>query len=325
MSQLTEALEIDPKSETERIVTILRESVHRVMRRRGAVVGISGGVDSSVVLALSVKAFGPERVAAIMRRERDPPPNPKHWAVSVARHFGVEPILEEMTPALDGFGCYRRRDEAIRRLCPEYDPRAGYKAKIALPPGLLERDGLNVFVLTVIAPTGKTSSRQMPLEEYLQIVAASNFKQRSRMAMLYYHAEVRHFAVVGTANKNEHEQGFFVKFGDGGVDIRPIAHLFKTQVYRLAEYLDVPEEIRRRPPTTDTYSAASTQEEFFFRLPFPLLDVLWSAQERNVPIDAVAAEAGLTVEQVRRVFRDLDRKRRMTEYLRLAPVALDSA
>ena len=143
------------------------------------------------------------------------------------------------------------------------------------------------------------------------------------MAMLYYHAEVRHFAVVGTPNKNEHEQGFFVKFGDGGADIRPIAHLFKTQVYQLAEYLDVPEEIRHRPPTTDTYSAGSTQEEFFFRLPFPILDALWSALERNVPIDIVAAEAGLTVEQVRRVFRDLDRKRRTTEYLRLAPVALD--
>ena len=325
MSQLTEALEIDPKAETERIVTTLRESVHRVMRRRGAVVGISGGVDSSVVLALSVKAFGPERVAAIMMPERESAADTERLSRSVARHFGVEPILDDMTPALDGFGCYRRRDEAIRRLFPEYDPRAGYKAKIALPPGLLDRDDLNVFVLTVIAPTGETSSRQLPLEEYLQIVAASNFKQRSRMAMLYYHAEVRHFAVVGTANKNEHEQGFFVKFGDGGVDIRPIAHLFKTQVYRLAEYLDVPEEIRRRPPTTDTYSAASTQEEFFFRLPFPLLDVLWSAQERNVPIDTVAAEAGLTVEQVRRVFRDLDRKRRMTEYLRLAPVALDSA
>ena len=142
------------------------------------------------------------------------------------------------------------------------------------------------------------------------------------MATLYYHAEATRFAVVGTANRNEHEQGFFVKFGDGGVDIRPIAHLFKTQVYRLAEYLEVPAEIRRRPPTTDTYSAATTQEEFFFRLPFALMDRLWSAHERNIPLDTVAAEAGLTVEQVSRVFQDLDRKRRTTEYLRMAPLDL---
>src|SRR5512135_3749603 len=265
MSLKTDALEIDPRAETDRIVTFLRESVHHVMRRRGAVVGISGGVDSSVVLALAVKAFGPDRVAALMMPERESAADTEALARTVARQYGVEPVLEDVTPALEGFGCYRRRDEAIGRLFPEYDPRAGYRARIALPADLLERDGLNVFVLTVVAPTGETFSKPLPLAEYLQIVAASNFKQRTRMATLYYHAEMRHFAVVGTANKNEHEQGFFVKFGDGGVDVRPIVHLFKTQVYQLAEYLDVPAEIRRRPPTTDTYSAATTQEEFFFR------------------------------------------------------------
>ncbi len=325
MSEMTEALEIDPKAESERIATALREGVHHVMRRRGAVVGISGGVDSSVVLALSLKAFGPEKVAALMMPERESDAATEGLARSVAHHFGVEPVREDVTLALDGFGCYRRRDEAIRRVFPAYDPRAGYKAKISLPPGLLDRDGLNVFSLTVVAPNGDASSKPLPLAEYLEIVAASNFKQRSRMAILYYHAELRHFAVIGTANKNEHEQGFFVKFGDGGVDIRPIAHLLKTQVYRLAEYLDVPEEIRRRPSTTDTYSAGGTQEEFFFRLPFRTMDLLWSAQERNVPIEEVARGAGLTVEQVRRAFQDFDRKRRTTEYLRMAPMALGSA
>ena len=323
MSPLADALEIDPQAETDRIVAALRQTIHQVLRRRGAVVGISGGVDSSVVLALSLRAFGAEKVAAIMMPERESAPDTGPLARSVADHFGVEPILEDVTAPLEGFGCYGRRDDAIRRVFPEYDPRAGYKARIGLPPGLLDRDGLNVFVLTVVAPTGEISSKPLPLAEYLQIVAASNFKQRSRMAVLYYHAEVRHFAVVGTANKNEHEQGFFVKYGDGGVDVRPIAHLFKTQVYRLAEHLGVPAEIRSRPPTTDTYSAATTQEEFFFRLPFALMDLLWSAHERNVPVDSVAAEAGLTAEQVSRVFQDLDRKRRTTEYLRRAPVEMD--
>lgn len=322
MNLSAEALAIDPGTETDRIVSALRESVHRVLRRRGAVVGVSGGVDSSVVLALCVKAFGPEKVVAVMMPERESAADTGRLARSVARHFGVEPVLEDLTAALEGFGCYTRRDDAIRRLFPEYDPGAGDTARIALPPGLLDRDGLNYFVLTVVSPTGETSSRPLPLAEYLQVVAASNFKQRARMAMLYYHAEARHFAVVGTANKNEHEQGFFVKYGDGGVDIRPIAHLFKTQIYALADHLGVPEEIRLRPPTTDTYSAATTQEEFFFRLPFALLDALWSAHERGVPIDRVAAEAGLTPEQVGRVFQDLGRKRRTTEYLRMAPVEI---
>lgn len=322
MSELTDALEIDPAAETERILSFLRDTVHHAMRRHGAVVGISGGVDSSVVLALAVKAFGPGRVVALMLPERDSDPESERLAREVALRFGVETAREDMTPALDGFGCYRRRDEAIRRIFPGYDPGAGDKARITLPQGLLEQDGFNIPSLTVVGRDGAASSRTPGRSEYLQTVAATNFKQRSRMAMLYYHAEARHFAVVGTANKNEHDQGFFVKFGDGGADVQPIVHLFKTQVYRLAAFLGVPEEILRRPPTSDTYAAGSTQEEFFFRLPFSTMDLLWSAQERNVPLDVVAREAGLTPEQVQRAFRDFERKRRTTEYLRMAPAAM---
>lgn len=322
MSQLTEALEIDPAAETDRIVAFLRDTVHHAMRRHGAVVGISGGVDSSVVLALAVKAFGPARVAAVMLPERESDPESERLARVAAGRFGVEPALEDMTPALEGFGCYRRRDEAIRRVFSGYDPRAGDKARVTLPQGLLEQDGFNLPSLTVVSRDGAAASRTPGRSEYLQVVAATNFKQRARMAMLYYHAESRHFAVVGTANKNEHDQGFFVKFGDGGVDVQPIVHLFKTQVYRLAAFLGVPDEIRLRPPTSDTYAAGSTQEEFFFRLPFATMDLLWSAQERGVPIEDVARESGLTVEQVQRAFRDFERKRRTTAYLRMEPAAL---
>ena len=101
--------------------------------------------------------------------------------------------------------------------------------------------------------------------------------------MLYYHAELRDYAVLGTAQRNEHDQGFFVKHGDGASDIRPIGHFYKTQVFQLAEYLDIPEEIRTQTPTTDTYSAGSSQEEFFFRLPFEVMDLLcmpWSTRCR---------------------------------------------
>jgi NAD+ synthase len=177
-------------------------------------------------------------------------PHSEALAQGLAAHFGVQPLVEDITPALEGIGCYTRRDEAIRRVFPEY--KAGYKAKIVLPKSLLEDDTLNLFSLTIIAPDGEAKTKRLPSAEYLQIVAASNFKQRARMAALYYHAELLHYAVVGTANRNEHEQGFFVKHGDGGYDVKPIAHLLKTQVYQLAEYLGVPEEIRARTPITDT-------------------------------------------------------------------------
>jgi len=316
-------LEIDAAAESQRIVEMLRNNVRQVLRRHGGVVGISGGIDSSVVLALSVRAFGQDRVAAIMMPEKDSDPETERLSRLVAQHYGVEPVLENITPVLEGFRCYPRRDEAIRRIFPEFNASVGYKVKIGLPPNLLEEDTLNVFYLTIVTPEGAERTQRLPIREYYQIVAASNFKQRTRMAMLYYHAELRNFAVIGTANKNEHDQGFFVKYGDGGVDVKPITHLYKTQVYQLARYLDVPEEIQSRPPTTDTYSAPSTQQEFFFRLPFETMDLLWYAQEHEVPLATVAKVMGLSEQQVQRAFTDFTRKERATDYLRTLPLGFD--
>ena len=194
--------------------------------------------------------------------------------------------------------------------------------KITLPPNLLDQGVLNVFSVTIVAPDGKEQSRPLPTAEFLQIVAASNFKQRTRMSILYYYAELKGYAVIGTANKNEHDQGFFVKHGDAGVDINAIVHLYKTQVYQLAEYLDVPLEIRRRRPTSDTYSAPCDQQEFFFRLPFETMDLLWFAQENKVPAAEVAQVMELTETQVQRAFDDFSRKHRTTEFLRMSPVAV---
>lgn len=315
-------LDIDADAETARIVSGMRRAV-RQFRKQGVVLGISGGVDSAVVLALCVRAFGAERVTALMLPERDSDPESERLARLVAETFDVTPLREEITPVLDGFGCYERRDEAIRRLFPSYDASRGWKMKITLPNDLLEGDTLNVFSATVISPDGVIETQPLPPREFLQVVAASNFKQRTRMAMLYYHAELRNYAVIGTANKNEHEQGFFVKHGDAGVDFNAIVHLYKTQVYQLAAHLCVPEEIRKRAPTSDTYSAPTTQEEFFFRLPFETMDLLWFAQEHGLAAEEVAPEMGLTPVQVSRAFADFERKRRTTEFLRTHALSVD--
>jgi NAD+ synthase len=310
-------IEIDPEAETNRIVEAMREIVSRKFHKRGAVIGISGGIDSSVCLALAVRAFGPDKVLGITMPETDSNPESELLARKLAQHFGVAYLVKDLTAVLASFGTYARRDQAIKKIFPEYD--ATYKAKIVLPSALGPKDQLNVFQLTIISPEGVTKTQRAPLKEYLEIVAASNFKQRSRMAMLYYQAERLNYAVIGTGNKDEHDQGFFVKFGDGGADIKPIAHLFKTQVFQLAAYLDVPKEIQERIPTTDTYSAECTQEEFFFRVPFEIGDVIWYAMEKDVPVKEVAEELGLSEEQVTNIQNDIRRKIRATEYLRTEP------
>lgn len=314
------SLDLDAAQETERIVEALRQSVVHTLHRQGAVLGVSGGIDSSVVLALCARAFGPDRVIALLLPEGESSPESTTLGQMVADHYGIQTITEDISGALEGFGCYRRRNEAIQRLFPDFGP--GWGAKITLPGTLLEQDTLNIFSLTVTSPTGEEFTKRLPAREYYQIVAASNFKQRSRMSMLYYHAELRNYAVIGTPNKNEHLLGFFVKHGDAGIDVSPIGHLFKTQIYQLARYLGVPEEIQQRTPTSDTYPGGSSQEEFFFRLPFDILDTIWLGYEQGIANDQIAAGLDLSVEQVERVVADIIRKKRTTDYLRMSTITM---
>jgi len=254
-----------------------------------------------------------------MLPEKDSSPDSEMLARELAAKFGVKAIKEEITGALSGFGCYERRDEAVKRVFPEYDP-ATWKMKIGVRQSGLFSNLPPVFYLTIIDSDGKVKDKMLPAKEYLQIVAASNFKQRTRMSMLYYHAEALHYAVIGTPNKHEQEQGFFVKYGDGAGDVMPIGNLYKTQVYQLAEYLGVPKGIIGRTPTTDTYSAEQTQEEFFYQLPFHLMDRFWYGFENSYPPAEVATVMGESEERVESLFRNFERKRNTTEYLRLPPV-----
>lgn len=300
------------------IIERLKEDVFSKLNRRGGVVGISGGIDSSVTLALAVQALGAENVVGIMLPEKDSSPESLELARKLAEKFGVSTIVEDITGALEGFGCYRRRDEAISRVIPDFDPVAD-KAKITINQNI-EKNIPAIFSVVTITPEGERKSKLLPAREYLQIVASTNFKQRTRMSMLYYHAERLHFAVIGTPNKHEVEQGFFVKYGDGGADIMPIGGLYKSQVYQLAEYLGVPREIINRTPTTDTYTAEQTQEEFFYQLPFETMDVVWSAWESQCPADELATSLGKSATEIQNIYNSFERKKKTTEYLRMAPI-----
>ena len=315
-----DVLKLDAAATCTRIEQAIREQVRERLRRRGAVVGMSGGVDSSVVAALCARALGRDRVQALFMPERDSSDDALRLGRMVAEQLGIPTKVENIAPTLAAIGCYDRQNEAIRTVFPEYGD--GWKCKISLP-SILEGDRLSVFSLTVADPAGRQRRARMPAAAYLQIVAATNFKQRIRKTMEYYHADRLMYAVAGTPNLLEYDQGFFVKLGDGSADFKPIAHLYKTQVYALAEYLGVPEEIRRRPPTTDTYSLSQTQEEFFFALPYEKMDIcLWGMNHKQPAAD-VAAALGLEAAQVERVYRDIQAKRRAAAYLHHSPILIE--
>ncbi len=312
-------LKVDCAKEIDRICEFIKQQTNS-MRREGAIIGLSGGIDSALCSEVCVKTLGKEKVFGLILPEKDSNPMSKEYALKQAQKLGITTEIVDITPTLEAFGTYQKRDKIIKEVYPNYD--AHFKTKITLPADLLSRDAFNFFTLTVDDGKGNIRSARLRKEILNGIVAATNTKQRTRMMHLYYYAEKMDYFVCGTTNKTEMIQGFFVKYGDGGVDIEPIAHLYKTQVYQLAEYLGVVEEIQRRIPSPDTYSFEVGDEEFFFRIPFGKLDLLLYAWENKVPMEHVCQAMDLTEEQVRRAFRDFTSKHHATQYQRTLPPSL---
>jgi NAD+ synthase len=314
--------ELDVEKEIERVAQVMRTQVGDVLKRRGAIVGMSGGVDSSVCAGLAVRAFGHRRVLGVFMPERDSDPASLGLAAEWAGKLGIEHIVEDIAPILDAAGCYRRRDDAIRAIVPAF--RQDWRFKIVLPGARFASGRLNLFSLVLQPPHGPEQRMRLTPEAYRTIVAATNFKQRTRKMLEYFHADRLHYAVVGTPNRLEYDQGFFVKGGDGLADVKPIAHLYKTQVYALAEALGVPKDVTDRPPTTDTYSLPQSQEEFYFSLPAAEMDRVLYAHTLGLSPSVAARPLGLDAVQVARAFRDLEQKRSTTRYLHLPPLLAET-
>jgi NAD+ synthase len=298
---------------TGRVRALLKETLHK----RGLVVGISGGIDSSVTAALCVEAVGPERVIGLQMPERHSAAETMGLSTLVADHLGIAKVPLDITGVLEAVGYYARYDEAVRSAVPGYGP--GWRSKI-VASNVTEGRGYTFFSIVAAPPEGEAVKTRLDLRAYLEIVACTNFKQRIRKMFEYYHADRHNYAVAGTPNRLEYDQGFFVKLGDGAADLKPIAHLYKSQVYQLARHLGLPDEIVRRPPTTDTYSLPQGQDEFFFSIPYESMDLCLYGKNHGLKEEVVGPAAGLTAEQVAAVYQDIDRKRASTRYLHLPPL-----
>jgi len=303
------------KKISDRLIDILRNDVHR----RGLVIAMSSGIDSSVSAALCVEALGSKKVFGLLLPETDSSSESLRKGKLLAEHLGIEYHVHNIAPTLEAIGCYKWRDEAIKKTFSEYTD--GWKNKIAIAGGT--KGQFNHFMLIVQSPDGEIKEKRLALNEYLQIVAATNYKQRIRKTIEYFHADRLNYAVVGTPNRLEYDQGFFVKNGDGSADVKPIAHLYKSQVYDLARHLGLPEEICSTIPTTDTYSLPQGQDEFYFALPYQQMDVALWAHNHNIPAAELAVELEIDVKMAEYVYKDIESKRKTTKVLHMKGVLVE--
>ena len=321
MSFSMDVLKINPAKEIKKVADFVADQVYKVYRRRGVVVGLSGGVDSAVMTEIAVRAIGKEKVVGLILPDKESNPLSRLCAKKHAEALGIEYREIDITPTVDSVGYYRWRDEYIRKLIPDYS--AGCKYNITLPTDLLERDAYNFYVLQVQLPDGNVKKKRLNLEAFRTITAFASIKIRSRMVHLYWEAERCNLIVAGTTNRTELILGDFCKYGDGGTDTEALSHLYKNQIYQLAGYLDVPTEILNRTPSPDTFSLPVSDQEFYFRIPFDKLDFLLFAWENQVSSDETAKVLELPEDTIDRVFRDFSAKNRTTAHLREMPHALE--
>lgn len=305
------------KEITNELHEFIRDQVLEKFRRKGVVIGISGGIDSAVVSALCTNALGSKNVLGLIMPEKDSNPNSKIYAELVSKKLNIETTLIDLTPILDSFGVYEKRDAVIVKYFKNFDNKCKYR--IVVPDQLTNKTSISVPYLEVLDINNQIHKIKINLKDYLEITAATNIKHRCRMIMLYHYAEKNHFIVAGTTNKSELIQGYFVKYGDGGVDIDPIAGLYKSQVYQLANHLEIPMEVIRRKASPDTWSLEVSDEEFFYGLPYKTLDLLWFAKENNIAVSEVSHILGLSVEQIERIFDDQQRKWKSSQHMRTVP------
>jgi NAD+ synthase len=314
-------LAIDPEARAADLSARLGEAVLRTLRRRGLVVAISGGVDSACTAALAVRALGARRVHGLLLPERDSQGVSAELGRALCERLGIAHELHDITPLLVAAGCYRRRDDAVRSVCPDFQP--AWPWKVVLHGDRLGSARLNVFSVVIRRPDGSEQRTRLTPKAYLEIVAATNFKQRIRKMLEYFHADRLVYATCATSNRLEYDQGFFVKQGDGTADVAPLAGLYKTQVYALARHLGVIEEILQREPTTDTYSLAQSQQDFYFSAHYSKLDLILWAKNHGIAPSQVGAELDVTPVQIQHVYDDIDQKRRSTAYLHAPPIVLE--
>lgn len=305
----------DLEKAVNKITDFIRCEVRDRFQKSGAVVGLSGGIDSAVTASLCAKSLGAERVFGLIMPEKESETTSQLHAQKLAEKFNIKTEIINITSILDSFGVYQHKESIIKSKFPDFNESCKYR--VVVPPKL--KNTIGIPFVEVLDDKNKKHKLKISLSEFLTLTAATSVKHRVRMTMLYFYAEKNNSCVIGTTNKSEYMQGYFVKYGDGGSDIEPLVNLYKSQIYQLGRFLEIPEEILTKEASPDVWSFPTTDEEFFYSVPYDVVDLLLYAQENNLSVKDIQKISDLSAEDIQNLLRIQNQKQIKTQHMREVP------
>jgi len=297
------------------IENFVKEEISKRFQKRGAVIGISGGIDSAVMAAICAKSIDPKQVLGLIMPEKESDPTSQILAKKVAEQFQIETKIIDITSILESFGVYSIKEQIVKEKFSNFNNNCKYR--VVVPSKFSSSVGIPF--LEILDDENKKRQFKISTSEFLTLTASTSIKHRIRMTMLYYHAEKNNFCVVGTTNKSEFLQGYFVKYGDGGTDIEPLTNLYKSQIYQIGEFLKVPNEILEKDASPDIWSFNTSDEEFFYSVPYHVVDLILYARENNMEKSEIEKISNLSLEQIERLLQFQNQKRVKSQHMREMP------
>lgn len=296
------------------LCSFLHDEIVEKFHKHGAIVGLSGGIDSTVTLALCVKALGPKKILGLTMFEKESDQNNKSLINKISKAYDIEIQNVDITPILDSFGVYSNREKIVRDRFPNFNPNCKYR--VIVPPNL---NSVGIPYLEILDDKDEQHKVKISTSDFLSLTSATSIKHRVRMTLLYYYGEQNNLSVVGTTNKSEYLQGYFVKYGDGGSDIEPLVNLYKSQIYQIGDFFHVHPDIMNNDASPDVWSYRTTDEEFFYTVPYDVVDLILYSRENKLSISEIKKISDLSEEKIQRLLRFQDVKQQKTQHMRKLP------
>lgn len=316
MEQIYDFLQIKEMKETiNSIENFVKDEISKKFQRQGVVIGISGGIDSAVMAAICAKSIEPKQVLGLIMPEKESDPTSQILAQRLAEKFQIQTKVIDITSILESFEVYKIKEQIVMEKFPDFNSNCRYR--IVVPSKF--SSSIGIPFLEILDNKNKKHQFKISLSEFLTLTAASSIKHRVRMTMLYYYAEKNNFCVVGTTNKSEFLQGYFVKYGDGGTDMEPLTNLYKSQIYQIGKFLEIPSEILEKDPSPDIWSFSTSDEEFFYSVPYHIVDLILYARENNISKSEIQKISNLSLEQIENLIRFQNQKQIKSQHMREIP------